>query len=66
VKGVFTLPDDPGYRDTARMLVESALTLALEEKSIKFGGGFLTPACVGEPLLRRLIDSGSTLSFESK
>lgn len=28
IKGTFTLPDDPGYRDTARMLAECALTLA--------------------------------------
>lgn len=64
MKGLFTLPDDPGYRDTGRMLVESALTLALDDKSLKFGGGFLTPACVGEALLRRLIETGSTISFE--
>mmetsp|Transcript_17921 Transcript_17921/g.2489 ORF Transcript_17921/g.2489 Transcript_17921/m.2489 type:complete len:84 (-) Transcript_17921:67-318(-) len=64
VKGVFTLPDDPGYRDTARMLSEAALTLALEQKDISLKGGFLTPACVGAPLLRRLVETGSTISLE--
>ena len=29
IKVTFTLPDDPGYRDTARMSCESALCLAL-------------------------------------
>ena len=40
----FYFPTDPGYRDTARMLVESGLVLALESDKIKVGGGYYTPA----------------------
>lgn len=37
-------PTDPGYRDTARMLVESALVFVLNPDTIKVGGGVFTPA----------------------
>jgi short subunit dehydrogenase-like uncharacterized protein len=37
-------PTDPGYRDTARMLVESGLALALDLDKIQTGGGVWTPA----------------------
>ena len=37
-------PTDPGYRDTARMLVESGLALALDIDKITAGGGVWTPA----------------------
>ena len=37
-------PTDPGYRDTARMLVESGLVLALELDKVTAGGGVWTPA----------------------
>jgi short subunit dehydrogenase-like uncharacterized protein len=61
----FYFPTDPGYRDTARMLVESGLSLALEGDKIKSGGGVFTPAaCQQEVLLQRLIKTGS--SFEIK
>ena len=39
-----TFPDDPGYRDTARMLVESGLCFVLNQNEIKVGGGFWTTA----------------------
>lgn len=56
---VLYFPTDPGYRDTARMLVESGLVLALNLKEIKTGGGVWTPAaCQGEVLLNRLINTG--------
>jgi short subunit dehydrogenase-like uncharacterized protein len=44
VRTVFYFPTDPGYRDTARMLVESGLVLALEGDKVKVGGGLWTPA----------------------
>jgi short subunit dehydrogenase-like uncharacterized protein len=43
-QAMFYFPTDPGYRDTARMLVESGLVLALESDKVKVGGGYFTPA----------------------
>ena len=44
-RSMIYFPDDAGYRDTARMLVESGLTLALtEEQELPTGGGVFTPA----------------------
>lgn len=52
-------PRDPGYIDTARMLVESGLALALESDKINAPGGFHTPAtCQKDVLLRRLTETG--------
>jgi short subunit dehydrogenase-like uncharacterized protein len=66
VRAVFYFPTDPGYRDTARMLVESGLVLALEGDKVKVGGGVWTPAtCQGDLLTERLIASGSTLTVEA-
>lgn len=56
-------PTDPGYRDTARMLVESGLTFVLED-DFKCDGGVYTPAaCQGESLLKRLVATGSTFDY---
>jgi short subunit dehydrogenase-like uncharacterized protein len=64
-KASFYFPNDPGYVDTARMLVESALVLALESKDIKVGGGVWTPAtCQGELLTKRLVATGCTFEIE--
>lgn len=58
----FYFPTDPGYRDTARMLVESGLVLALQINDVKVPGGVYTPAaCQGELLTQRLLDTGSSL-----
>jgi short subunit dehydrogenase-like uncharacterized protein len=55
---------DPGYLDTARMLVESALVLGLEGDKVTSGGGVLTPAaCQGELLVKRLCDTGTTFEY---
>ena len=43
-KVTFYFPTDPGYRDTARMLVESGLSLAFDLDKIRAGGGVWTPA----------------------
>lgn len=65
VRASLYFPTDPGYRDTARMLVESGLALALDGAQIKVGGGLWTPAaCQGEVLLKRLVDTGSAFNIE--
>jgi len=65
VKSVIYYPTDPGYRDTARMLVESGLSLALEGDKIKATGGVWTPAtCQGEVLLNRLVQTGSSFEIQ--
>jgi len=57
-------PNDPGYVDTARMLVESGLSLALEEDKLESSGGIFTPApCLGGTLLRRLMKTGTTVQY---
>jgi hypothetical protein len=43
-KATIYFPTDPGYRDTARMLVESGLALALDIDKIRAPGGVWTPA----------------------
>ena len=55
---------DPGYLETARMVVESALCLSLEEKAVSqtIGsneGGFFAPGyCLRKNLLQRLVATG--------
>lgn len=56
-------PTDPGYIDTARMLVESGLSV----KDANTKGGIYTPAtCQGMDLLKRLVDTGCTFNIQSK
>ena len=46
---------DPGYGETAKMLGESALCLALDGAALESGGGILTPAvAMGLRLVGRL------------
>lgn len=50
---------DPGYSETAKMLAESALCLALERERLPARAGVLTPAsAMGPTLRRRLVDAG--------
>ncbi|MGA3119293.1 MAG: saccharopine dehydrogenase [Polyangiaceae bacterium] len=57
VRGV----SDPGYGETAKMLVESAVCLAMDREAIAHEGGVLTPAaCMGMRLVERLRDAGMT------
>ncbi|MDE3131367.1 MAG: saccharopine dehydrogenase NADP-binding domain-containing protein [Acidobacteriota bacterium] len=50
---------DPGYGETAKMLAESALALALDENLPQRGGGQWTPAlALGQPLIDRLARAG--------
>lgn len=61
VKAELYFPTDPGYRDTARMLVEAGLALSLQENEITSspGGGLYTPAVgIGSILTKRLVNTG--------
>ena len=60
VESSFYYPNDPGYADTARMVVESGLCLALDADNIpSTGGGFYTPSIgMGDALLERLCETG--------
>jgi short subunit dehydrogenase-like uncharacterized protein len=52
---------DPGYGETAKMLSESAVCLALDGDAIAREGGVLTPAaCMGMRLVERLRAAGMT------
>lgn len=63
VESVMYFPKDPGGLETARMLVEAALCLSLQENDLPAKhGGFWTPAtAMGDVLMRRLLASGTTL-----
>jgi short subunit dehydrogenase-like uncharacterized protein len=53
---------DPGYKATAMMLGESALTLALDRDKLPDRRGVLTPvAAMGDALADRLRGAGMTL-----
>jgi short subunit dehydrogenase-like uncharacterized protein len=57
-------PKDCGYYETARMVVECGLCMALEEDKLpikgKHTGGFFTPAYgLGNVLLDRLTETGT-------
>lgn len=55
---------DPGYGETAKMLGESAVCLALDGAQLEAGGGILTPAsCMGMTLVARLRDAGMTFEI---
>lgn len=50
---------DPGYKETAKMITECALSLALEmPQCTKLTGAVSPSAGIGEPLIKRLRDSG--------
>ncbi|HJQ05113.1 MAG TPA: saccharopine dehydrogenase NADP-binding domain-containing protein [Nocardioides sp.] len=52
---------DPGYSETAKMIAESALCLALDDLP-QTAGQVTTATAMGEALLARLVDAG--ISFE--
>lgn len=64
-KSKITFTVDPGYKDTARMAVESGLALSLDgAKLANQKGGVLTPGCCqGEVLLERLRQTGSAFEY---
>ena len=54
---------DPGYGETAKMLAESAFTLAFDQNLPQRGGGQWTPAlALGQPLIDRLVRAGIEFS----
>ena len=54
---------DPGYTETAKMLSESALCLALDSDKLPKFAGVVTPAvAMGEVLIERLQKAG--IKFE--
>ncbi|GMH91209.1 hypothetical protein TrST_g1736 [Triparma strigata] len=62
VKSTMSFNVDPGYKDTARMLIESALSLSLEDVDCKVG--VYTPgACQKEVLLERLLKTGTEFKY---
>lgn len=60
VETEFYFPSDPGYKDTARMVTEAGLCLALDSDKLPVqGGGFFTPSTgMGDALLDRLCKTG--------
>lgn len=67
LRQALTFNTDPGYRDTARMLAESALTLILDgdKAGVSKTGGVITPsAACGSALLNRLVQSGCEYSVD--
>jgi short subunit dehydrogenase-like uncharacterized protein len=56
---------DPGYKATAVMLAESALSLALHRDVLPNRTGVLTPAAaIGDVLIERLESAGFVLETE--
>lgn len=56
---------DPGYKSTALMLSEAALTLAGDQDTLPGSGGVLTPATgLGAPYVARLRNAGMTLTAQ--
>ena len=55
-------PDDPAYRDTARMLVEAGLGMALDEAELPEVSGVVTPiVALGDNLKSRLVATGTVV-----
>jgi len=64
VNGVTTFKGDPGYRETARMLGESGLCFVFNNEELKLGGGMWTTASgLGNVLMKRLKDTGTTFDW---
>lgn len=64
VETIFYLPKDAGCLETSRMLVESGLSLALEEQKLPVKGGFYPPSIAlgNDILLNRLVQTGTTFT----
>jgi len=63
VKSAIYYDRDPGYRDTARMVCESAMVLLKGEK--KEGGVFTPGSVMGEELMERLTKTGTAFAVET-
>ncbi|MBS2014626.1 MAG: saccharopine dehydrogenase NADP-binding domain-containing protein [Deltaproteobacteria bacterium] len=65
LKGLVEGTSDPGYGETAKMLAESAMCLALDQASLDARFGILTPAtAMGMVLVERLRRAGMTFRVE--
>ncbi|UEA57864.1 saccharopine dehydrogenase NADP-binding domain-containing protein [Gordonia otitidis] len=61
-RSTFSMKGDPGYKATAVMLGESALTLAVNRSQLPTRAGVLTPAvAMGDALIDRLRTAGATI-----
>lgn len=67
-EAVIYFSQDPGYLDTARMVVETGLGMALTEDELPIQeGGFWTPSvALGDVLVKRLQDTGTGTYFASR
>jgi len=67
VETLFYFPKETGYLDTARMLVESGLCLAMNKKDLPVTkGGFYTPSTsMGDALMNRLCKTGCMFASKS-
>ena len=65
VEAMMYFPKDTGCMETSRMLVEAALSLALESESLPHNeGGFWSPSAgLGNTLVKRILDTGTTLDI---
>ena len=66
VEAMMYFPKDTGCMETSRMLIESALCLALEKESLPNHdeGGFWSPSTgLGNTVIQRILDTGSTLDI---
>ena len=64
IKSTMTFNVDPGYKDTARMLVESALALSLDDVDCK-GGVFTPGSCQKDKLFDRLMKTGTDFFIQN-
>jgi short subunit dehydrogenase-like uncharacterized protein len=65
-KSTIYFPVDPGYRDTARMLVETGLALTTAASPAVASGVHTPVSCgLGKTILQRLTTTGTTFSVES-
>ena len=68
VESVMYFPHDAGYMETARMVAESGLTLALDSPKLSPDGGFFTSSTggMGNALLDRLCRTGTHFALSVK
>ncbi len=67
VKTCMYMDVDPGYRDTSRLLMESALCLLYDVDRMEEGGGVWTPGSVmAKPLMERLTTSGTCFALKKE
>lgn len=66
MRGVVSGERDPGYGETAKMVGEAALCLALDAEQLPVGGGSWTPAsAMGTLLIERLRKAGMTFRVDT-